>query len=250
METNLNILKQTVTRFHRAPETAINGELANTPYRARIAITDYGRTIANHFTDLLPRGLSDVCRRTSIPFAFSSFGLICEFERPLELNLYDDDMVLDENLKEIIGQFGPLILRNVYMSSKCRTEVHRNIFPDLNFHIDRGADQENQYSLFCRDPFDPVQKAERTSSTLVIANIVGYLQSLKEGGTPADGPQALLSIFKDQNLSPLIGKILLEQPWTAPEGTGEICIFDNRTVLHASYYKPSRGYPIGVRYLI
>ena len=46
------------------------------------------------------------------------------------------------------------------------------------------------------------------------------------------------------------GKIIAYQAWTAPQGVGEVCIFDNRTVLHASYYTGKKGgYKIGVRYL-
>ncbi len=50
----------------------------------------------------------------------------------------------------------------------------------------------------------------------------------------------------------LFGDVILEQPWDAPEGTGEIAVIDNRTVLHASYHKDGRtkGYAIGARYLI
>ncbi|MCH7831773.1 MAG: hypothetical protein IIC55_02770 [Proteobacteria bacterium] len=72
---------------------------------------------------------------------------------------------------------------------------------------------------------------------------------MKEGQDPGSGAKTLYAIFKDEDLEPLIGDILLEQPWTAPEGTGEICVFDNRTLQHASYYLARRGYSIGVRYL-
>ena len=42
---------------------------------------------------------------------------------------------------------------------------------------------------------------------------------------------------------------MLEETWSAPPGSGEIVVFDNRTVLHASYSSGKAGYPIGVRYL-
>jgi len=60
----------------------------------------------------------------------------------------------------------------------------RNIFPDLNFHVDRGGQQESLYSLFTRDPFNETQKEPRTSSTVTIANVAGYLQRLRETGKP------------------------------------------------------------------
>ena len=55
----------------------------------------------------------------------------------------------------------------------------------------------------------------------------------------------------EEDVAALVGEIMVEQPWQAPEGTGEITILDNRTVLHASYYErhQDKGYPIAVRYL-
>ncbi len=95
-----------------------------------------------------------------------------------------------------------------------------------------------------------MQRAPRDSSTLIIANAVGHLQALREGLDPDDGGGALFKVFVDHLPATAIGSIVLEQAWSAPEGVGEICLFDNRFVLHASYYRAGRGYPIGVRYLI
>lgn len=55
----------------------------------------------------------------------------------------------------------------------------------------------------------------------------------------------------DEPLDDVLGRIVLEHAWDRPEGTGEISLLYNRTVLHASYYriKDTKGYPIGVRYL-
>lgn len=52
-------------------------------------------------------------------------------------------------------------------------------------------------------------------------------------------------------MATIIGHVVFEQTWIEPEGTGEIAIIDNATVLHASYYRNASvlGYPIGVRYL-
>ena len=135
------------------------------------------------------------------------------------------------------------------MSEECRAGGQRNIFPDLQFHYDRSPLQENRFSLFSRDPFDPVQRLPRESSTLILPNLAAYLQAVREGRAPEAGEQAKYSIFGSTELDPLIGDILLELPWDAPEGAGELCIFDNRTVYHASYYREAKGYPIGVRYL-
>ena len=63
--------------------------------------------------------------------------------------------------------------------------------------------------------------------------------------------QANYRIFKNEAAHELLGKVLLEHGWNEPSGTGEISLLDNRTVLHASYYRDrvTKGYPIGVRYL-
>lgn len=250
METKLNILKQIVTRLLTAPESTAQGRLGEVDYGAATGISGFGQKITDHYAEFIPHGLAQVCKQAAMTFDFSSFGLIIEFEKPVEIMLYDQDHVLDENAKEAISRFGALIFRNAYLAENFRIQGQKNIFPDLNFHIDRGSNQENQYSLFCRDPFDDLQKHPRQSSTLITANIVPYLQTLKERKTPKAGQQTLYDdIFKNQDLGPLIGGVLLEQAWTAPEGTGEICLLDNRLVVHASYYREGPGYPIGVRYL-
>lgn len=249
MAAKFNLTKQDFNTLLKGPEKPLEKNLNGVSCHFQVAIPEYGRKIADHYADQVGGDFSGVCQRASLPFTFSSFGLVAEFDDPLEIELYDADQRLYGNVKDAIAQFGILIFRNAYLATKFRGQGQKNIFPDLNFHVDRGSNQENLYSLFCRDPFDPIQKEPRKSSTLVIANIVAYLQSLKEGQDPAGGQQTLYSIFKDTDLEPLIDAVLLEQPWSAPEGTGEICVFDNRTVLHASYYRSGQGYPIGVRYL-
>jgi hypothetical protein len=59
-------------------------------------------------------------------------------------------------------------------------------------------------------------------------------------------------LFAGVDMDPLIGELILEQPWNEPEGTGEIVVVDNRTALHATYHKDGRtaGYRIGARYLV
>jgi hypothetical protein len=58
-------------------------------------------------------------------------------------------------------------------------------------------------------------------------------------------------LYLEDDMKSLINDIVLENPWNEPHGTGEISILDNRTVLHASYYKniTMKSYRIGVRYL-
>ena len=77
-------------------------------------------------------------------------------------------------------------------------------------------------------------------------NTAASLQFQHETGLPAGAIKSSQDLFKNQNPRPLFGKVILEQAWQAPTGQSEMCILDNRTTLHASYYKPKRGYPIGV----
>ena len=59
-------------------------------------------------------------------------------------------------------------------------------------------------------------------------------------------------LFEGADIAAIFGNLVLDQPWTEPEGTGEIAVIDNRTVLHAVYHRDIKttGYPIGARYLI
>ncbi len=124
----------------------------------------------------------------------------------------------------------------------------------IGFHIDRSPNQPTPYSMFTRDPFDSEQAEPRTALTLFVANIVAYLQLLKEkqcdSGTEK-GVRTLYNIYSQTHMLDVLNQIVLEQAWSAPHGTGEICILDNRTVQHASYYRDAarQGYRIGVRYV-
>jgi len=231
-----------LARFHGRPCEPIAGEVAGIPYSARIAIPDYARRIAEHFgTDPGQLGM---------PFDFHHFGVVFEFESALELQAYDDQRALDGALRDMVACFGPIILRNAYLPPDKRNQGQRNIFPSLRFHQDRGSTQADHYSLFWRDPFDPTHEMPRTSSTLFVANPVAYLQARKEGDRTQEFKR-LYQLFENEDVDPLIGDVVLQQPWRAPPGVGEISVLDNRTVLHASYYarQADKGYPIGVRYL-
>ncbi len=231
-----------LSALHRAPATPVEGRVNGSRYTARLAIPNYAKRIAAHYGVALD-GID-------IPFDFQHFGLVIDFDKPVELQLYDEDRVLDDGLRGLIERFGPIALRNAYLPERSRTEAQRNIFQNLSFHQDRGGTQEDCYSLFWRDPFDPVHWAARTSSTLFLANVVAYLQALREGHGKHEF-KGLYKLFENEEVPALVGEVLFEQPWQAPEGTGEISVLDNRTVLHASYYARDidKGYPIGVRYL-
>lgn len=243
-----------VERLGKNPNRPIRARILGAPCAVKVVIPEYRTNIERHYADVL-RGetLNSVCRRADVEFGFDQFGVELHFDTPTEIAVHDQDLVLDGMLREIVSRFGPVVLKNAYLPSAIRTKDQRNIFPHLNFHHDRGPNQPTQYSLFSRDPFDAVQRQPRASSTVFIANIVGILQCRKDakctGG--AWGLKSSYEIFGGQPTAALIGDIWMEHAWNQPAGTGEISILDNRTVLHASYYRDqiTRGYPIGVRYL-
>ncbi len=228
--------------LQRDPRTPVEGRLNGTAYTARIAIPDYGARIERHYG-----------RRLSVldmDFPFRHFGLSIEFETPVELAVHDDERRLDAGLRALLGRFGPLTLSNANLPDRVRASGQRNVFQSLSFHIDRGHTQDDHISLFWRDPFDPVQHQPRNSSTLVLANAAAYLQAVKEGYGEHKF-KLLYQLFEDEDIDPLIGEVMVELGWRAPEGVGEISLVDNLTVLHASYYAHPeyKGYPISVQYL-
>ncbi len=249
---NLQILEapvETVSLLNETPDKTVDVSIGNHDCTAEICIPNAYDRISAHYGDLLPQGLSSLVSSEGIAQPFRNFGVRLQFAEPTLLEIYDREFVLIEDIKSLITTYGAVILENVYMPDTCRNEGQRNIFPDLDFHFDRAPSQPNRFSLYCRDPFDEIQRARRDSSTLIIPNVVAYLQQLKEG-FPADRcKRAMYSIFKNENIDSLVNEIILEQEWRAPEGVGEICLIDNRTVYHASYYRRGKGYPIGVRYL-
>ena len=243
-----------IEALRRYPEREIEGRHGAVALRARIAIPHYDARIANHYDDIAGAGLAAACARSEIPFALPHFGLQVAFERPVELDIHDADLRLDEGVAALVAAFGPVTLRNAYLPPGLRAAGHRNLFPHLRFHVDRAPAQANRYSCFTRDPTDPEQCRPRRSSTLFVANVVAWLQTVREGGCDPGverGVRASYDLFAGTAMAELFGAVVLEQPWDAPEGTGEIAIIDNRTVQHASSYKDgtTKGYPIGTRYL-
>ena len=231
-----------IAALQRDPQTPVEGRLNGTAYIARIAIPDYGTRIEQHYGQRL--------NTLGIDFPFHHFGLSIAFKTPVELAVHNDERCLDEGVRTLLHCFGPLTFSNAYLPDRARAHAQRNVFPSLSFHVDRGSTQDDSISLFWRDPFDPVQRQPRSSSTLVLANAAAYLQAVKEG-YGEHKLKLLYQLFKDQNIDPLFGEVMIDLGWRQPEGVGEIAFIDNRTVLHASYYtQPEhKGYPIAVRYL-
>lgn len=184
-----------------------------------------------------------------MPFEARNFGINIHFEDPTEISFCDDELELADGMRALVRRFGVVLLRNAYLAEVRRKEGQRNIFPSLDFHVDRGASMANQYSLFWRDPFDPAHRAPRSSKTLVIPNAGAYMQARKQG-LRTEPMGTLYKLFAEEDVEALFGSVILNVAWDLPPGSGEICMIDNRTVLHASYYKAGqKGYPIGVRYL-
>ena len=236
------------------PGRQVMGQIAGQTYCARIGIPDYRKKVAAHYEPLLGVSLDAICEQAAIPLEFDHFGLIVEFETPIELQMFDGDFVMDEGPRDLIAKFGGVIVRNVCLNADRVDNEHRAKFRHLNFHYDRGDHQERQYSLYTRDSRDPLHQPPRESSTLFIANIVAQLQAMKENGeskVTQPGVRPSYSIFEKEPVIDLIDDIILEHPWNEPQGIGEISMLNNRTALHASFYRtPSRvSYQIGVRYL-
>lgn len=251
MSHRLEIAGRALDALAANPREVIEGRLNGARYQARIAIPDYREKVAHYYAAF--GDLNAVCQRTAVEFGFPNFGLVCEFDRPFELALHDDAQNLDAGVRDMVRRFGPLIVRNAQVPADTTGLQQRNIFSDLAFHFDRGANQPAQYSLFIRDPLDPVQAKPRTSSTVFVANIVAHLQQAVERGCrPEDlKQQSRYEIFHRNIADALINDIVLEHPWSEPAGTGELSLLFNRTVFHASYYRGTteKGYPISVRYL-
>ena len=236
------------------PKMTHSGQFGSAQFSARIGIPNYGERLQRYYGTILKGGMAGFSNRVKIPFHFDHFGVEINFSDAIELELHDLDSTLNEGLRQLIAAVGPVIIRNASMVAKFREPGHKNRFPHLNFHCDRNESQPTPYSMYTRDPFDEEQRYPRTSSTLFGPSIIGSLQTIKEsepGFIPAVGPAMHYSIFGKEDMSEVLGNVVLEHSWNQPQGVGEISMLDNRTCLHASYYRqPSElGYKIGVRYL-
>lgn len=194
--------------------------------------------------------------KLNYPFAFLHFGLNITFQTHNELVLHDEDMALSNGMRRLLKEFGPIVIHNAYLPEDIASVGHRNRFPHLSFHRDRNESHATPYSMFYRNPFDEEQRFPRTSSTLFVSNEHARVE-LKKNGNGIDENQDLshcmlfTEIENVDLLKDYLGKLVLEQPWNLAVDTGEICIQDNRQLLHASYYRNVKqdGYRIGVRYL-
>ncbi len=254
MEFSAHFNTQWSNLLWRQPLRPLLGHYQGIDYRAHIALPDYGERLLQHYADILHGDLAAYSQRVDIPFLYQHYGVIIEFEKPALVTLHDTSMQLESGLRQIMQRLGPIIFKNAYLDTHLRSQGHRNRFPHLNFHIDRSINQPTQYSMYTRDPFDDEQRYPRTASTLFIPSLVGNLQAVREGqpgATSMKGGQNTYTLFTREDMSGLLGNIILQHAWSEPVGIGEVSMLDNRTTLHCSYYRdPSvPGYKIGVRYL-
>lgn len=249
-DSNINWVEKLV----QSPRDAVMGGWSGAGFKASIIAPDFRREVQQHYADIVGNDLLAFCRRSDLDMPFDNFGLQLEFERAAELSLHTAELLIDDNLRKLMDQFGPVIIKNAYLDADIRAPSHRNRFPHLNFHLDRTAKQVTVYSMYTRDPFDAEQKMPRTSSTLFTPNIVAYLQAVKEGLINPDVDKGLRTsyvLFSKEIVGEVFDKLVIEHRWDEPQGTGEISMIDNRTMFHSSYYRDAsvKGYKIGVRYL-
>jgi len=253
MTVSFNISPADYDTLTRAPGQPLSGQMGRAGFTAQVAIAGYSAKVKDHYGALYGESLNDACDTAEITSLFENFGLICRFDAPTELNIHDQDRVLDPAIKVAIDRFGALILKNAYLGEVDREQGQHNIFPNLKFHFDRASNQVEQYSMYSRNPFNPEQVEPRESSTVFIGNDVACCQDHKEGHLSGVKKWRRTNhvLFAGEDVPKLIGNVILEHPWDEPKGTGEISLIDNRTILHASYYRSSSrgGYRIGVRYL-
>jgi hypothetical protein len=223
-------------------------------FNVDIQIRNYPHYINNYYQPMFSRNLKSICQDASIPYAFGfyHFGLVVTFKKPTYLSLHDEEMILSQPVKQLIERFGVVSFSNAVLSTEIHDMNHFNNFAHLNFHRDRHDSHENRYSLYSRSPLVAEQVKPRTASTLFIDNAIAHLQALVEKQLePSDkGRLGKYEIFRSSSLDKLFGSLFVEQRWDAPEGTGELCVIDNRRVLHSSYKRHiDHGYSIGTRYL-
>ena len=236
------------------PDEVVTGTMEGCAFKSKVLITNYREKIQNHYRNSHDSDLQAVCQKSEIPFAFGFdiFGILFEFEKTAELGLHNTDMVMDSNLKGVIEKYGVVIFRNAVLKNEIRNMCHDNNFAHLNFHRDRNEHHENMYSLYTRDPQNPDHFEPRAASTIFVDNAVAYLQARREKMLDPNekGRRGSYQIFQREEVRSYFGDLILEQPWEAPAGMGEICTINNRTVLHSSFKKRgATGWRIGARYL-
>jgi hypothetical protein len=237
-----SIAPDILERLLRQPDLPVRGTASGQSFTARILVPEIGRAARTHYADL-----PDVERELAA-MPFRHFGLSVRFDAPHRLPAFDADLHLAPDLRRAIDAVGVCIFSNAVLPVAPDKVFQKNIFPDLKFHTDRGGLFDNQVSLFYRNPKDPEHRPPRRTSTLIIPNAVFRMQAAREGLLEKAAARNL-ELFDPQSVRDAVGKVMVEMAWDGPDGTGEVCLFDNRTVVHASHHDGEKHYPIAVQYL-
>ncbi|MFT4930057.1 MAG: hypothetical protein ACI8WB_006193, partial [Phenylobacterium sp.] len=236
----LHIAEPIIESLLKDPYKVIPAMVGNSQAHIHINIPDYFNQLQQFYGNTILPDLPTVIHRSGIDFDTLHFGLVICFEEPVILTMHNQALELLGNSKALISQFEVVTIINASLDQESRDYGHRNRFPHLKFHRDRNELQPTPYSLYTRNPFDPEQRKPRISSTVFIANLVAYLQCMKQRDyqqIAEKGSQSHYNIFKEEDISQIIGKVILEHRWDATEGTGEISMLDNRRSLHASFMR-------------
>lgn len=231
-----------IERLIARPDEPVRGMSAGQGFTATVLIPDIVQAARGYYADV--PGLEKELAETP----FRTFGLEVRFDAPHRLEAFGEDLCLAPDYRRAVDLFGVCTFSNVSLPVPPDKEFQKNIFPDLKFHTDRGALFENQVSLFYRNPADPDHRPPRRTSTLIIPNAVFFLQAEREGQRDAAGARNLV-LFQPESAAAALGKVMVRMAWDGPPGTGEVCLFDNRAVVHASHHDGERHYPIAVQYL-
>ncbi len=250
----LTVPEQIINTLLLTPEQPLEITLCGSTATIEIAIPHYNQQLMQFYGSNILPDFDTAIHRSGIPCQSKHFGLIIRFHQSTVLNMHDEQLSFYGNAKTLIQCFETVIIYNACVDEKSRDVGHRNRFPHLKFHRDRNETQPTPYSLYTRDPHDSEQVKPRISSTLFTSNLVAYLQCMRERDytqISTKGINAHYDIFKQEDMSQLLNKVVLEHRWDEPDGIGEMSMLDNRHTLHSSYLRQAlkHGYRIGVRYL-
>jgi len=248
-----NVDPSVLLALQKNPANRVATKISGHRCSLSIIIPDHPQELQKFYQGTSFSDLDRAQEKSRINYDIRHFGLLISFDEATEITVHDTAMELVPIIKALIKTYGVLIVKNAFLSTEMRELGHRNRFPHLKFHYDRTVLQPTIYSLYTRNPFDEEQKMPRIASTLFTPNLVAYLQSLKEKNVSKASKEGVASnydLFSKENMKDVISHIVAEHRWDEPEGVGELSIIDNRTVLHASFYRDGvhAGYRIGVRY--
>ena len=115
-------LKTVLAGMAGGARTWSRGDEGATPFEAKILIPGQPARISTHYSDLVRGPLDTMSRAAGQNPPQPNFGLLITFGEPTEVRVYDEDLVLDETLRRVIGEFGTLMLRNAFMPGVHRAE--------------------------------------------------------------------------------------------------------------------------------